>query len=482
MHEHPACGVSAHSGRVEAGHSLLREVCPFEWGMDALKQYGKELGLTVDEVDLALRLERPASDASWVTAADLGPEALRIAVETMESGRYVEYACYDDRGNPQGRAIIKLQSWEDQVQGLLTAEHGEASDEYYQWYADNTLATGAVYHICSGEQKRCRMKLARGDKREMVHLDHWRLLSPAAMMNAAYLRPLGERLGRKQLEAKAQAKTAAPVVDPPGGTGLEAAVEAARKAVESIGPAKGQARERSPRRKHSQSPSEKRGRTRSLDEHLRKGIERTKELERSRSKKRGRTDKRDRRRHSRGGHGTGSRERSSDSSRSSGSSHFRKTSARGGDLWRVAQKKPGHLAVRSLNEMTRYLSERTDWAEDENAWSGQKVMAYLNQVVLVNHQPAKIGVRSHRELVTLAMALDAILAGQLKQSLDLLMQRFKAVEASFQEGGWNTAKHLEIIPPSAASLTREDERHMAARSELLAVKLRESLAKLQRPK
>jgi hypothetical protein len=132
--------------------------------------------------------------------------------------------------------------------------------------------------------------------------------------------------------------------------------------------------------------------------------------------------------------------------------------------------------------MTRYLSERTDWAEDENAWSGQKVMAYLNQVVLVNHQPAKIGVRSHRELVTLAMALDAILAGQLKQSLDLLMQRFKAVEASFQEGGWNTAKHLEIIPPSAASLTREDERHMAARSELLAVKLRESLAKLQRPK
>ena len=80
------------------------------------------------------------------------------------------------------------------------------------------------------------------------------------------------------------------------------------------------------------------------------------------------------------------------------------------------------------------------------------------------------------------MALDAILAGQLKQSLDLLMQRFKAVEASFQEGGWNTTKHLEIIPPSAASLTREDERHMAARSELQAVKLRESLAKLQRPK
>ena len=151
MHEHPACGVSAHSGRVEAGHSLLREVCPFEWGMDALKQYGKELGLTVDEVDLALRLERPASDASWVTAADLGPEALRIAVETMESGRYVEYACYDDRGNPQGRAIIKLQSWEDQVQGLLTAEHGEASDEYYQWSLTTSwqLAQFTIYAVVS---------------------------------------------------------------------------------------------------------------------------------------------------------------------------------------------------------------------------------------------------------------------------------------------------------------------------------------------
>ena len=112
---------------------------------------GRSCGLTVDEVDLALRLERPASDASWVTAADLGPEALRIAVETMESGRYVEYACYDDRGNPQGRAIIKLQSWEDQVQGLLTAEHGEASDEYYQWSLTTSwqLAQFTIYAVVS---------------------------------------------------------------------------------------------------------------------------------------------------------------------------------------------------------------------------------------------------------------------------------------------------------------------------------------------
>ena len=93
------------------GHSSLRGVCPrFGFrGMDALRKHGKGLGLSHDEIESALRLGRLSSDASWVTAADLGEEALKIAVETMESGRQVEYACYQNDGTPQGRAVIKLQ-------------------------------------------------------------------------------------------------------------------------------------------------------------------------------------------------------------------------------------------------------------------------------------------------------------------------------------------------------------------------------------
>ena len=149
-------------------------------------------------------------------------------------------------------------------------------------------------------------------------------------------------------------------------------------------------------------------------------------------------------------------------------------------MWRTAQKKPGHLAQRTLDEMTRYLSSRSDMGDSEPTWSGQKVLAYLNQVVLVNHPPQRIGVRSHRELVTLAMTIDEVLGGRLKRGLDILLQRFKAIEASFEEGGWHTARHLELIPGGGSGLLREDERAAAAKAEVQAARLRESIAKLKK--
>ena len=143
---------------------------------------------------------------------------------------------------------------------------------------------------------------------------------------------------------------------------------------------------------------------------------------------------------------------------------------------------PGHLTQRSLDEMCRYLADRHDTGDGEVKWAGQKVVAYLNQVVLVNHPPSKIGIRSHREMVTLAMTIDEILGGRLMQALDLLIQRFKAIEASFEEGGWQTARHLELIPGGGAGLLREDERAAASKAELQASKLRDSLAKLKKAK
>ena len=194
-----------------------------------------------------------------MTASDLGGEALQIAIETMESGRHVEYACYQDDGTPQGRAVIKLLQREDQAQGLLTAVHGEASDEYYQWYADHELAAGAVYHVCSSGHAACRRRLARGDRRHLVHLDHWRLLSPAVMLAVDYLRPLGTRLGKKLLDNAAQQKAEHQVPDPPVGTGLEAAAKAAAaQAEKALRKEEREGRERSPRRGRSERSREDR--------------------------------------------------------------------------------------------------------------------------------------------------------------------------------------------------------------------------------
>ena len=77
------------------------------------------------------------------------------------------------------------------------------------------------------------------------------------------------------------------------------------------------------------------------------------------------------------------------------------------------------------------------------------------------------------------MTIDELLGGRI---LDLQLQRFKAIEASFEEGGWQTARHLELIPGGGAGLLREDERAAAAKAEIQASKLREGLAKLKKSK
>ena len=95
----------------------------------------------------------------------------------------MEYECYDDRGRSQGRAIIELVEWEDMARGLFLAVHLVASDEYYEYYAQDRLNDGkGVYHICGDERRGCVVRLGRQDRRELVHLEKWRLMSPVLMM------------------------------------------------------------------------------------------------------------------------------------------------------------------------------------------------------------------------------------------------------------------------------------------------------------
>lgn len=65
------------------------------------------------------------------------------------------------------------------------------------------------------------------------------------------------------------------------------------------------------------------------------------------------------------------------------------------------------------------------------------------------------------------MTIDELLAGRLKHALDLL-----AKEASFEEGGWQTTRHLELISGGGAGLLREDGLAAAAKAEIQAAKLR----------
>ena len=100
-----------------------------------------------------------------------------------------------------------------------------------------------------------------------------------------------------------------------------------------------------------------------------------------------------------------------DSDSSDSEQLFRKASSRGVDLGKLSRQKPGCLLKSALREMRKYLSARGEASGSDPAEG--KVLSYLNQVVL-NHTPAqKMGLRSHRELTTLATGLDLLLEGSL---------------------------------------------------------------------
>ena len=53
----------------------------------------------------------------------------------------------------------------------------------------------------------------------------------------------------------------------------------------------------------------------------------------------------------------------------------------------------------------------------------------------------------------------------------------KALESAVQDQGWQSARHLEIIPPQSASLCTVGERDQAAKQELRMLRLRGAMTK-----
>ena len=86
------------------------------------------------------------------------------------------------------------------------------------------------------------------------------------------------------------------------------------------------------------------------------------------------------------------------------------------------------------------------------------VVAYLTRAVFP-HQGARLPLRSERE-TTLAESLDLIVAGRAVAAADLLMQRFRAVEAAaLEDGGWS------IVPDARVSSSTPSLRATAAAAE-----------------
>ena len=95
-----------------------------------------------------------------------------------------------------------------------------------------------------------------------------------------------------------------------------------------------------------------------------------------------------------------------------------------------------------------------------------RVLAYLETVFNQRYGKDAVGLRTSREMRTLAETIDALMEGDALRAGDLLIQRFKALETSVVDGTWSRARHHELIPEEGVALASAAERQAISRLEL----------------
>ena len=104
-----------------------------------------------------------------------------------------------------------------------------------------------------------------------------------------------------------------------------------------------------------------------------------------------------------------------------------------------------------------------------------RVLAYLETVFNQRYGKDAVGLRTSREMRTIAESIDALMEGDVLRASDLLIQRFKALETSVIDGTWARARHHELIPEEGVGLASAEERQAISRLELQRRKLAESV-------
>ena len=138
-------------------------------------------------------------------------------------------------------------------------------------------------------------------------------------------------------------------------------------------------------------------------------------------------------------------------------------------------RRPGWLVQEGLLIRGQYLagarSAGSGDAESEGFRLGDGVaMSYYTAVLRPNAGPG-LTRRSERELLTLAQAVDSILAGEVPEAAGLLLQRFRALEVASAEGNRALAKHLELVPGAGASSAPPAMRSAMLRREAMEQKI-----------
>ena len=123
--------------------------------------------------------------------------------------------------------------------------------------------------------------------------------------------------------------------------------------------------------------------------------------------------------------------------------------------------------------MSKYMAARQGQGADEREALEPKVNAYLTSVLSPDNQDMTI--RKQRELKTLALVLDSILAGDVATAGDIVAQRFRAVETAHGMGSWNVAKHMELTGDAKVQSVGRRELEQAAKAEREEYRLKKAM-------
>ena len=146
---------------------------------------------------------------------------------------------------------------------------------------------------------------------------------------------------------------------------------------------------------------------------------------------------------------------------------------------RIARDQPGKLSLQTIHDLrVKMEASDVDIPSDEYA---PIFLRYLLQVYSLHNPVDVIGTSAFRELRHYAEIADGLMRGNLPQVLDLTTQAFKAKMLALEDGSWDTARWLQLIPEdTSASSVPEADVETARRIQAAKMKEKEREQKVKK--
>lgn len=143
------------------------------------------------------------------------------------------------------------------------------------------------------------------------------------------------------------------------------------------------------------------------------------------------------------------------------------------DVHSIARQHPGRLTKQWVAGLSQNLqASQGIFAEGASLKSSNLVKGHLYSQFLPSNPD--ISLRNKREAVTLATALDFLVSGQTEKGMDVLVQRFKALEKAVVDKSWDVSRWMELIPSDKGGSLSLQEEKQAMQQEALYRKISES--------